>query len=80
MDNSGDNPVTHLVAALFFLLALSGSLLVVRRTVQDYRDDILAAMAGEPLRAKPASPAPRFSETRRPRSFGPRAMPRRRAA
>ena len=74
--------MTHIAAALFFALALTGAAAIIYLTAREYWQDILAALRGEvPTRQTVRPWAGRVRPTARPRPVVVRAMPiQRRAA
>ena len=75
----------QLATALFFLVALLGTLAILHMTIRDNIRAILAALSGDPLATGARLTAPRPRATVRPRpmtgfSTGPRTAQRSRAA
>ena len=73
--------MTHIAAALFFALVLTGSAAIIHLTVREYWQDILAALRGEvPTRSTVRPWAGRVRVTTRPRPVAVRAMPQQQRA
>jgi hypothetical protein len=68
--------VTHIAAALFFALVLTGAAAIIHLTVRDYWQEILAALKGEvPMRRASRPWANRARVIVRPRPVTMRAAP-----
>ena len=73
--------MTHIAAALFFALVLTGAAALIHLTVREYWQDILTALRGEiPMRASARPWGPRGRPSARPRPVVVRAMQQQRAA
>ena len=76
MDKIGEKAVTHIAAALFFALVLTGAAALIHLTVREYWQDILAALRGEvPMRHAARPWGPRGRPIARPRPMVVRTMP-----
>ena len=68
--------MTHIAAALFFALVLTGAAALIHLTVREYWQEILAALRGEvPMRRTERPWRPRGRPSARPRPVVVRAMP-----
>ena len=68
--------MTHIAAALFFALVLTGAVAVIHLTVRDYWQDILSALRGEvPMRRTARPWVARGRTIARPRSVTVRVVP-----
>ncbi len=68
--------MTHIAAALFFALVLTGAAALISLTVREYWQEILAALRGEvPMRRAARPWSPRGRPSARPRPVVVRAMP-----
>ncbi len=73
--------MTHIAAALFFALVLTGAAALIHLTVREYWQDILAALRGEvAVRGSERPWAPRGRPSARPRPIVVRAMPQQQRA
>ena len=73
--------MTHIAAALFFALVLTGAAAIVHLTVREYWDEILSALRGEvPMRRASRPWAARSRVIARPRPVAARAVSMQRAA
>ncbi len=82
VDKSGDKAVTHIAAALFFAAVLLGAGAIIRATLRDYWQDIMAALRGDvPVRRSNRPWASRARVIARPRTVASaRAVPQQRVA
>ncbi len=76
VDKIGDKAVTHIAAALFFALVLTGAGAIIYLTAREYWQEILAALRGEVAARRTARPwTSRVRATARPRPVVVRVMP-----
>lgn len=73
--------MTHIAAALFFALVLTGAAALIHLMVRDYWQEIVAALRGEVLVRRSERPwTPRGRPSARPRTVTVRAMPQQQRA
>ena len=73
--------MTHIASALFFALVLVGAVAIIRFTLREYWQDIIAALRGDvPVRTVARPWTARVRVTTRPRPVADRAVQLRRAA
>ena len=73
--------MTHIAAALFFALVLTGAAALIHLMVREYWQDIIAALRGEvPMRGTSRPWSPRGRPSARPRTVVVRTMPQQQRA